>query len=101
MLVGEVGGIGRDGPRLVLPGELGVQDVAIAQPVAQRAILEQRRPLRPDMAEIQAGNDLVAGADGLMVAAKGADKRGASLKLSPAPASVLARFDRVPVVASD
>ena len=45
--------------------------------------------------------DLVAGADGLMVAAKGADKRGASLKLSPAPASVLARFDRVPVVASD
>jgi hypothetical protein len=45
--------------------------------------------------------DLVAGADGLMVAAKAADRRGASLKLSPAPASVLARFDRMPVVASD
>jgi hypothetical protein len=44
--------------------------------------------------------DLVAGADGLMVAAKSADKRGASLKLSPAPESVRARFERMPVVAS-
>ncbi|MEO6380580.1 MAG: DUF2865 domain-containing protein [Nitrobacter sp.] len=45
--------------------------------------------------------DIVAGPDGLMVAAKGADKRGASLKLSPAPASLRAQFERVPVVAAD
>ena len=41
--------------------------------------------------------DIVAGPDGLMVAAKGADKRGVSLKLSPAPASLRARFERVAV----
>jgi hypothetical protein len=44
--------------------------------------------------------DFVAGPDGLMMAAKGADKRGASLQLSPAPESVRARFERMPVVAS-
>jgi hypothetical protein len=44
--------------------------------------------------------DIVAEPGGLMVAAKGADKRGASLKLSPAPESVRARFERMPVVAS-
>ena len=43
--------------------------------------------------------DLVAGADGLMVAGRGADRRGASLNFSPAPKSVLARYQRVPVVA--
>lgn len=45
--------------------------------------------------------DLVAGTDGLMVAGHSSDKRGAALKLSPAPKSVQNRFDRVPVVASD
>ena len=45
--------------------------------------------------------DLVAGADGLMVAGHSADKRGASLNLSPAPAAIQSRFERVPVVASD
>lgn len=45
--------------------------------------------------------DIVAGPDGMMMAAKGADKHGASLKLSPAPASVLTQFDRVSVLASD
>ena len=44
--------------------------------------------------------DIVAGADGLMVSHHGADKRGA-LNMSPASASVRARFERVPVVASD
>jgi hypothetical protein len=45
--------------------------------------------------------DLVAGSNGLMVAGRSADRRGASLNLSPAPKSVLARYGRVPVVASD
>ena len=43
--------------------------------------------------------DLVAGADGLVVAGRGADKRGASLNFSPAPDKVGARYQRVPVVA--
>ena len=42
--------------------------------------------------------DLVAGADGLMVAGRVADKRGASLNFSPASESLRAR---VPVVASE
>jgi hypothetical protein len=45
--------------------------------------------------------DIVAGADGLMVSRGGADKRGASLNMSPAPPSLRARYQRVPVVASD
>ena len=45
--------------------------------------------------------DLVAGADGLMVAGRGADRRGASLNFSPAPKSVLAHYQRVPVVAQE
>jgi hypothetical protein len=45
--------------------------------------------------------DLVAGTDGLMVAGRSADKRGASLELSPAPKSIQARFEHVSVVASD
>jgi hypothetical protein len=45
--------------------------------------------------------DIVAGAGGLMVAGRGADKRGASLNLSPVSASVRSRYQRVPVVASD
>ena len=43
--------------------------------------------------------DIVAGEDGLMVAGRGADKRGASLNFSPASDRVRARFERVPVVA--
>ena len=42
--------------------------------------------------------DLVAGADGLMVAGQGLDKRGASLNFSPASESLRSR---VPVVASE
>jgi hypothetical protein len=42
--------------------------------------------------------DLVAGADGLMVAGRAADRRGASLNFSPASGSLRAR---VPVVASE
>jgi hypothetical protein len=41
--------------------------------------------------------DIVAGAGGLMVAGRGVDKRGAALNFSPAPASVLARYQRVRV----
>ncbi|MEH2479377.1 hypothetical protein V1282_002734 [Nitrobacteraceae bacterium AZCC 2146] len=45
--------------------------------------------------------DIVAGADGLMVTNRGADKRGASLNMSPASSSVRARYERVPVVAQE
>jgi hypothetical protein len=44
--------------------------------------------------------DIVAGRDSLMVAGRGADRRGASLQLSPAPESVRLHYRRVPVVAS-
>ena len=45
--------------------------------------------------------DIVAGNDGLMVAGRGADKRGASLNFSPASQALRARYQRVPVVASE
>jgi hypothetical protein len=45
--------------------------------------------------------DIVAGAGGLMVAGRGADKRGASLNFSPVPQSVRSRYQRMPVVASE
>jgi len=45
--------------------------------------------------------DIVAGADGLMVASHGADRRGASLNFSPVSGALRARYPRVPVVASD
>jgi hypothetical protein len=45
--------------------------------------------------------DIVAGAGGLMVAGRGADKRGASLNFSPVPDAVRSRYPRLPVVASD
>ena len=44
--------------------------------------------------------DIVAGPDGLMVAGRSADRRGASLELSPAPDSIRSHYRRVPVVAS-
>jgi Protein of unknown function (DUF2865) len=44
--------------------------------------------------------DIVAGSGGLMIARRGADKRGASLDFSPASESVRARYQRVPVLAS-
>jgi len=43
--------------------------------------------------------DIVAGPDGLMVAGRGADRRGASLNFSPAPQSITSHYRRVPVVA--
>jgi hypothetical protein len=43
--------------------------------------------------------DIVAGEGGLVVANRGADKRGASLNFSPASDKVRARYQRVPVVA--
>jgi Protein of unknown function (DUF2865) len=45
--------------------------------------------------------DIVAGRDGLMVAGRGADRRGASLNFSPASERLRARYQRVPVVASE
>jgi hypothetical protein len=44
--------------------------------------------------------DIVAGSDGLMVAGRGADKRGASLNFSPASEQLRSRYRHVPVVAS-
>ena len=45
--------------------------------------------------------DIVAGSDGLVVAGRGADKRGASLNFSPVPERIRAKYARVPVVASE
>jgi hypothetical protein len=45
--------------------------------------------------------DIVVGADGLMVAGRSADKRGASLNFSPASEALRARYGRVPVVAAE
>jgi hypothetical protein len=45
--------------------------------------------------------DLVAGADGLMVAGRGADRRGASLNFTPASKALQARYQHVPVVAKE
>jgi hypothetical protein len=45
--------------------------------------------------------DIVAGANGLVVAAHASDRRGASLNFSPASASVRAKYQRMPVVAAE
>ena len=45
--------------------------------------------------------DLVASADGLMVAGRGADRRGASLNFTHASKAVQARYQHVPVVAKE
>jgi hypothetical protein len=45
--------------------------------------------------------DIVAGDNGLVVANRGADKRGAALNFSPASDRVQARYQRVPVVARE
>ena len=45
--------------------------------------------------------DIVAGSDGLVVAGRSADKRGASLNFSPASMQVRARYQRMPVMASE
>jgi hypothetical protein len=45
--------------------------------------------------------DIVAGEGGLVVANRGADKRGASLNFTPASEKLRARYQRVPVVASE
>lgn len=45
--------------------------------------------------------DIVAGESGLVVANRGADKRGAALNFSPASDRVQARYQRVPVVAQE
>jgi len=45
--------------------------------------------------------DIVAGENGLLVAGRSADKRGAELNFSPASEKVSAKFGRVPVVARE
>jgi hypothetical protein len=45
--------------------------------------------------------DIVVSSGGLMVAGRGADKRGASLNFSPASPSLRSRYRHVPVVASE
>jgi hypothetical protein len=45
--------------------------------------------------------DIVAGDNGLVVASRGADKRGAELNFSPASEKVRARYQRMPVVARE
>jgi hypothetical protein len=45
--------------------------------------------------------DLVAGANGLVVASGGADRRGAQLNFSPAPDRLRGRYQPVPMVASE
>ena len=45
--------------------------------------------------------DLVAGADGLMVAGRSADRRGASLNFTPASKALQARYQHVPLVAKE
>jgi hypothetical protein len=45
--------------------------------------------------------DIVAGPDGLMVAGRSADKRGAALNFSPASDSVRSKYQRIPVVARE
>jgi Protein of unknown function (DUF2865) len=58
-------------------------------------------PVRIENDPTLRNGDIVAGADGLMVAGRGADKRGASLNFSPASQRVRSRYQRVPVVASE
>jgi len=45
--------------------------------------------------------DIIASTDGLMVAGRGADRRGASLNMSPASPKLRARYERMPVMASE
>jgi hypothetical protein len=45
--------------------------------------------------------DIVAGDNGLLVAGRSADKRGASLNFSPVPERIRAKYQRMPVVASE
>ena len=45
--------------------------------------------------------DIVAGENGLLVAGRSADKRGAELNFSPASDKVRAKYERVPVVARE
>jgi hypothetical protein len=45
--------------------------------------------------------DIVAGENGLLVAGRSADKRGASLNFSPASEKLRSKYERVPVVAQE
>jgi hypothetical protein len=45
--------------------------------------------------------DIVAGENGLVVAGRGADRRGAALSFSPVPDRIRAKYQRAPAVASE
>jgi hypothetical protein len=45
--------------------------------------------------------DIVAGANGLTIAARASDRRGASLNFSPVSAQLRAKYQRMPVVAAE
>ena len=45
--------------------------------------------------------DIVAGANGLLVAGRNADRRGAEMNFSPASERVRAKYERLPVVAKE
>src|SRR5580704_5192391 len=60
VLIIEVRAVERQNIVGVRPGQLRVQDVALAQSVAKRRVLEQGCPLRPFMAEVNPGCQRVA-----------------------------------------
>jgi Protein of unknown function (DUF2865) len=45
--------------------------------------------------------DIVAGENGLLVAGRGTDRRGASLNFSPASERIKARYERMPIIARE
>ena len=45
--------------------------------------------------------DVVAGANGLLVAGRSADRRGAELNFSPASERVRSKYERLPVMARE
>ena len=82
------------------------QCVSLSRRDRRRLHLQRQGPVRAwprsnidDDPTLRKG-DLVASTDGLMVAGR-ADRRHGELKLSPASASLRARYDRLPVVASE
>ena len=71
-----------------------------AAPATARTRPAWRRSRSRTIRRLRKG-DIVAGENGLVVAGRGADKRGASLNFSPASERVRAKYERVPVVASE
>ncbi len=80
--------------------------VSLSQRDRRGMHLQRQGPDRPRAGQIENDptlrkGDIVVGADGLMVAGRGADRRGASLNFSPVSEQVRLRHQHVPVVASE